>query len=238
MALGTVYRIKQRFSEEGLDGALWDRRQVNRHRKLDERGEAHLIALACSPAPAGHDHWTLRLLAGKVVELRLASSLSHEGVRKRLKKTLSSPRSATGQAVAEAGVVHPPGERRIRGPDGGRAGPRIQYGAGSVRRPYDPKRPVVCFNETSTQLLAETRPPLPPEPGRPLRQDYEYRREGTRNLFLTCEPLAGWRHVAVTQRRTMQDFAQQMRWLVDEAYPEVPVVRLVLDNPGFRRGRL
>ena len=101
--------------------------------------------------------------------------------------------------------------------------------------PYDPKRPVVCFEETSTQLLAETRPPLPPEPGRPLRQDYEYRREGTRNLFLACEPLAGWRHVAVTQRRTMQDFAQQMRWLVDEAYPEVPVVRLVLDNLNTRR---
>ena len=59
--------------------------------------------------------------------------------------------------------------------------------------PYDPQRPVVCFDETSTQLLAETRPPLPPEPGRPLRQDYEYRREGTRNLFLACEPLAGWR---------------------------------------------
>ena len=57
VALGTVYRIKQRFSEEGLDRALWDRRQVNRHRKLDDRGEAHLIALACSPAPEGHDHW-------------------------------------------------------------------------------------------------------------------------------------------------------------------------------------
>ena len=97
--------------------------------------------------------------------------------------------------------------------------------------PYDPKRPVVCFDETSTQLVAETRPPMPPRPGRPRRQDYEYRREGTRNLFLTCEPLAGWRQVAVTQRRTMQDFAHQMRWLVDEAYPEVPVVRVVLDNP-------
>ena len=61
--------------------------------------------------------------------------------------------------------------------------------------PYDPKRPVVCFDETSTQLLAETRAPMPPRPGRPQRQDYEYRREGTRNLFLACEPLAGWRHV-------------------------------------------
>ena len=66
--------------------------------------------------------------------------------------------------------------------------------------PYDPQRPVVCFDETSTQLLAETQPALPPRPGLPLRQDYEYRREGTRNLFLACEPLAGWREVAVTER--------------------------------------
>ncbi len=101
--------------------------------------------------------------------------------------------------------------------------------------PYDPQRPVVCFDETSTQLLGETRPSLPPQPGLPRRQDYEYRREGTRNLFLACEPLAGWRQVAVTQRRTMQDFAHQMRWLVDEAYPEVPVVRVVLDNLNTHR---
>ena len=89
-ALSTVYRVKQRFAGEGLERALRDRRQANRHRKLDDRGEAHLVALACSPAPEGHERWTLRLLAGKVVELGLASSMSHEGVRKRLKKTLSS----------------------------------------------------------------------------------------------------------------------------------------------------
>ena len=77
VALGAVYRIKQRFTQEGLAGSLWDRRQANRHRKLDDRGEAHLIALTRSPAPEGHDHWTLRLLAGKVVELGLAPSLSH-----------------------------------------------------------------------------------------------------------------------------------------------------------------
>ena len=71
--------------------------------------------------------------------------------------------------------------------------------------PYDPQRPVVCFDETSTQLLADTRPPLPAQPERPRRQDYEYHRAGARNLFLACEPLAGWRHVAVTERRTMQD---------------------------------
>ena len=101
--------------------------------------------------------------------------------------------------------------------------------------PYDAQRPVVCFDETSTQLLSEPRPPLPAKPGRPRRQDYEYRREGTRNLFLTCEPRRGWRHVAVTQRRTRQDFAHQMRWLVDEAYPEAQVVRVVLDNLNTHR---
>ena len=67
---------------------------------------------------------------------------------------------------------------------------------------YDPCRPVVCFDETSTQLLAEVRQPLPAQPGRPRRQDYEYRRGGARNRFLFCEPLAGWRHIAITQRRT------------------------------------
>ena len=101
--------------------------------------------------------------------------------------------------------------------------------------PYDPQRPVVCFDETSTQLLADVTEPLPAKPGRPRREDYEYQRGGTRNLFLTCEPKAGWRHVVITGQRTMQDFAHQMRWLVDEAYPDVPVIRLVLDNLNTHR---
>ena len=97
VALSTVYRVKQGFAEEGLEGVLRDRPQANRPRKLDDRGEAHLIALACSPAPEGHDHWTLRLLAGKVVELGLTPSMSHEGVRQRLKKTpLSRGRRRSG----------------------------------------------------------------------------------------------------------------------------------------------
>ncbi len=101
--------------------------------------------------------------------------------------------------------------------------------------PYDPKRPKVCFDETSKQLVAETQVSLPAKPGRPERYDYEYRRNGTRNLFMFFEPQQGWRHVAVTERRTMQDFARQMRWLVDEAYPEAEVVRVVLDNLNTHR---
>jgi hypothetical protein len=101
--------------------------------------------------------------------------------------------------------------------------------------PYDPQRPVVCFDETSKQLVAEKRSPIRPRPGRRERFDYEYKRNGTHNLFMLCEPLGGWRHVEVTERRTMEDFAQQMRWLVDEAYPTVPVVRVVLDNLNTHR---
>ena len=88
--------------------------------------------------------------------------------------------------------------------------------------PYDPQRPVVCFDETSTQLLADVREPLPAKPGKPRREDYEYRREGTRNLFLFCEPLAGWRHVEVTQRRTTEDFAHQMRLAGGPGLPRYP----------------
>ena len=101
--------------------------------------------------------------------------------------------------------------------------------------PYDSKRPVVCFDETSKQLVAEKRSPIPARAGRQERFDYEYQRNGTRNLFMTCEPLAGWRHVAVTERRTMEDFAHQMRWLADAAYPEAEKVRVVLDNLNTHR---
>ena len=96
--------------------------------------------------------------------------------------------------------------------------------------PYDPRRPKVNFDETSKQLIRETREPLPVEPGQAARYDYEYERNGTRNLFMFMEPQAGWRHIAVTERRTRQDFAHQMQWLVDTRYPEAEVIRVVMDN--------
>jgi hypothetical protein len=97
-------------------------------------------------------------------------------------------------------------------------------------QPYDPLHPKVCFDETNKQLIAETRQPLPARPGQVARYDYEYKRNGTRNLFLFFEPLSGWRHIEVTPRRTKQDFAHQMRWLVDVAYPDADCVEVALDN--------
>jgi hypothetical protein len=95
---------------------------------------------------------------------------------------------------------------------------------------FDPLRPVVCFDELPYQLVAETRLPLPMQPGKPIRYDYEYRRNGTCNLFMFFQPLAGWRHVEVTEQRTKRDFAHQMKDLVDVHFPEVEVIRVVLDN--------
>ncbi len=97
-------------------------------------------------------------------------------------------------------------------------------------RPYDPRRPQVCLDETSRQLLGDVAPPLPPAPGRPARQDYEYTRAGVCNLFMLCEPLRGWRHVVVSDRRTRADFAHCIKELADSHYPDAERIVLVLDN--------
>jgi DDE superfamily endonuclease len=96
--------------------------------------------------------------------------------------------------------------------------------------PYDPARPVVCFDEASKELRGDVAEPVPPAPGAPAEQDSEYTRHGTANLFVIVEPLAGRRQVTVTDRRTIPDFAAQMRHLCDEMYPGAEVIRVVLDN--------
>lgn len=96
--------------------------------------------------------------------------------------------------------------------------------------PADPQRPRVCFDEKPYQLLADKHAPRPPRPGQPAREDYEYVRKGTANLFLLFDPDRCWRRVEVTESRTNLDFAHQMKWLVDVGYPEAAVIRVVLDQ--------
>lgn len=98
------------------------------------------------------------------------------------------------------------------------------------KRPYDPKRPNVCLDETSKQLIGETRMPVPAAPGQPARYDYEYKRNGVANLFMMFEPLAGKRHVKVTERRTKVDWAYCVRDMVDQIYPDAEQIVLVMDN--------
>jgi hypothetical protein len=96
--------------------------------------------------------------------------------------------------------------------------------------PYDPLYPVVCFDESPYPLISEVRHPLPPAPGYPVRDDYEYRREGTCHRCRCVQPLAGWRHVEVTERRTARDFAAWMKALVDEHFPPAELISVVLDH--------
>ncbi len=103
-------------------------------------------------------------------------------------------------------------------------------------RPFDPRRPVVCLDEASKQLVAETRTPIPAAPGQPERVDSEYERKGTANLFLATEPMVGQRWVTVTERRTAVDFARLVKHLVDVRYPEAERVVLVLDNLNTHNG--
>ena len=102
-------------------------------------------------------------------------------------------------------------------------------------RPYDPLRPVVCLDESPKELRAHVRPPLPMEPNKPQRIDDHYRRNGTRNIFIACEPLRGWREIKVTLRRTKQDWAHFVQELVDVHYPDAERIVLVMDNLNTHR---
>lgn len=97
-------------------------------------------------------------------------------------------------------------------------------------RPYDPNYPLVCFDESCKQLISEIQQPLTAQPGQPERFDYQYQREGVCNLFMFFEPLKSWRHVEVTEQRTSVDYAQQMKYLVDECYRDARKIRVVQDN--------
>jgi hypothetical protein len=102
--------------------------------------------------------------------------------------------------------------------------------------PYDARRPVVCFDEASRQLFGEVREPEPAEPGKHAKEDYEYERKGTCNLFMMCQPLRGWRHVRVTDRRTKRDYAECVKELVDVHFPEAEKILLVQDNLNTHSG--
>jgi len=102
--------------------------------------------------------------------------------------------------------------------------------------PYDPRRPVVCFDESSKQLFGEVRAAEPRRRGRPARSDSEYERKGVSNQFMMCEPLRGWRHVKVTERRTRLDYAECLKELVDVHYPKADKILLVQDNLNTHSG--
>lgn len=217
VSIPTIERVRQCFVEEVLEAALNRRPPIREYkRKLDGEQEAHLVALACSTPPEGRGRWSLRLLADKMVQLEYVESVSHETVRQVLNKNELKPWRKKEWCIppeANADFVY-----------------RMEDVLDVYKRPADPAQPIVCFDETPEQLVSETQQPLPPQPGQPERYDYEYRREGVANLFMFFAPLQNWRHVEVTDRRTKADWAECMRELVDDLFPEAAVITVVQDQ--------
>jgi len=211
----TVYRTKQQFVEDDLERALSEAPRPGRPRKLSASDESLLVALACSSPPEGRARWTLDLLAGEVVRLTTHKALSGDTVGRRLSEMDLKPWLRKMWCVPKIN---------------GEYVARMEDVLDLYAQAPEPARPVVCFDETPRQLIGEARVPVPSEPGKPARVDYEYVRNGTANVFMFIDVNRPWRHAKVTDRRTCVDFAECMRDLVDVHYPEAERIRVVLDN--------
>jgi transposase len=211
----TVYRTKRRFVEGNLDQALSEEARPGAGRKLSGKEAALLVATACSNPPEGRKRWTLDLLAGAMVRLTEHDGLSRETVRRRLAEDDLKPWRRDMWCIPQV--------------DGSYVA-RMEDVLDLYAEEADPKCPVVCFDESPTQLIGEVREPIPAEPGQPERYDCEYRRNGTANLFVFLDAHKSWRHVKVTDRRTALDFAVCMRDLADTHYPNADRIRVVMDN--------
>ena len=211
----TVYRTKRRFVEGNLAAALSEEPRPGAERKLSGKQEALLVATACSKPPEGRARWTLELLAGAMVKLTEHEELSRETVRRRLAENHLKPWRKDMWCIPQV--------------DGAYVA-RMEDVLDLYAEAPDPQRPVVCFDESPTQLIGEVRQPIPAEPGQLERYDCEYRRNGTVNLFVFLDAHQPWRKVKVTEHRAARDFAECMRDLVDIHYPQAEQIRVVLDN--------
>jgi transposase len=211
----TVYRTKRRFVEGNLERALSEESRPGAERKLTGKEEALLVATACSNPPSGRARWTLELLADEMVKLTAHENLSRETVRRRLAENDLKPWRRKMWCIPQVDADYVA---------------RMEDVLDLYAEEPDPRRPLVCFDESPIQLIGEVRQPIPPQPGQIERYDCEYRRNGTANLFVFLDANRPWRKVKVTERRAAQDFAVCMRELTDLHYPKADRIRVVLDN--------
>jgi transposase len=211
----TVYRTKQRFVLGNLEAALSEQPRPGAGRKLSGKEEALLVATACSKPPQGRARWTLELLAGAMVSLTEHVSLSRETVRRRLAENDLKPWRKDMWCIPQVDAEYVA---------------RMEDVLDLYAEEPNPKRPVVCFDESPTQLIGEMRQPIPAAPGQLERFDCEYKRNGTANLFIFLDVHRPWRKVKVTERRSAEDYAHCMREVVDVHCPDAERIRVVQDN--------
>lgn len=214
--ISTVYRTKRSFVENGLEAALdKDEDRPGGARLLNGVEEALLVSIACSKAPSGRSRWTLQLLADRLVALTDLESVSLETIRRRLKEKEIKPWQKKMWCIPTFDAEYVANMEEV---------------LDLYSKPENPLEPVVNFDEAMKQIIADTRDPIPLRPGQVEKQDYEYRRVGTANIFLFFDRHRGWRKAKVTSQKTASDFAECMQELVDIHYPEAEKIHLVLDN--------
>ena len=211
----TVYRTKRRFVEESLDAALSEDPRPGGTRKLTGSEEALLIATACSTPPTGRARWTLALLAEAVVALTSHARISRHTIGRRLAENDLKPWQQKMWCVPKIDAEYVA---------------RMEDVLDLYTQPPAAGTAVLCVDESPRQLIGEVRLPTPVAPGRPARQDYEYRRNGTANVFVAVDAHRPWRGAKVTARRAAVDFAAWIRDLVDGPYAAYDRIQIVVDN--------
>lgn len=200
-----IYRVKRDCLENSIDVALTGKIETRKHRepRLDGEKEAKLVALACSTAPDGQKRWTVRQLRDKLIELGVVDSISHSTVARCLKKEI--------KPWLEKEWVIPPEQN-------GSFAAQMERVLDVYERPYNPENPVVCVDEMPKQLIQEGRKGFTDDNGVHY-YDSEYIRNGTTNIFMAVEPLAGKRFARVIDTKTKKDFAHFIKELLDQCYP-------------------
>lgn len=217
VSMSTVHRTRQNFVDYGLDVALHDNPRSGQPRKLDANQEALMIAMCCTEPPQGRCRWTLSLLGEQLITLTEIDSISVETIRQRLKDNDLKPWQKKMWCIAKLDAAYIA---------------RMEHILDLYAQKSDSKRPIINFDEAGKQLVSQVNEPKPMKPGHVAKEDYEYQRGGMMNIFMCFDRHRGWRKAKVSEYKTALDFAQCMRELVDEDYPDVDVVRVVLDNFG------
>ena len=211
----TIYRTKKSFVEEGLTQALNEGARPGMPRKLDANQEALLIALACSQPPEGLCRWTLNLIADKFVSLSDVEVVSTETIRRRFKENDLKPWQKKMWCVGKMNADYVA---------------QMEHVLDLYARPENPAEPVVNFDEAMKQLVADITPSTAAKPGQAARMDYEYKRVSVANIFMFFDRHRGWRKAKATPNKKSEDFAQCMKELVDEHYPDAHKIHVVMDN--------
>lgn len=211
----TIERTRRRFVEGNVEYALSEVPRKGRPRKFDGIQRTALIALACTTPPKGRVVWTAELLAERMISLGVVDVISPRSVRMILKEEDLKPWQKQEWCIPKINAEYVW---------------RMEEVLELYTDPLDPMRPVICFDESPHQLIKESRPEISMKPGQPRRVDYEYERQGSANMFLFLQPLGGWRHIKITERRTKTDFACCMLDLATIHFPRATKIRVVLDN--------